>query len=98
VAPVRELMIVQTAGQFRLLQMCSDMFVGHFLHPSLEKIAFLRARISTAIHHFGTFDTDLVLRPGPVSSSGHLAAPRAKGTALSLNINSVMETGHRVKF
>jgi hypothetical protein len=41
VATVRELVKVQAAGKFGLLQVCSDMFVRHLLHAGLKEVVFL---------------------------------------------------------
>ncbi len=44
VARVRELVVVETAGELRLLQVRGDVLVGHLLHPGLEEICFLQRR------------------------------------------------------
>jgi hypothetical protein len=40
-ASVGELVVVETAGQLGLLEVCSDVLVGHLLHAGLEEIVFL---------------------------------------------------------
>lgn len=42
VASVRELVIVETASKLRLLEVGSDMLVGHLLHSSLEEVVLLQ--------------------------------------------------------
>lgn len=39
-----QLVVMETAGQLGLLQMCGDMLVGHFLQASLQEINFLFQR------------------------------------------------------
>lgn len=39
---MRQLVIVQAASQLGLLQMSSDMLVGHLLHAGLEEVVLLR--------------------------------------------------------
>ena len=48
VAAVAELVVMETAGKLRLLQVGRDMLVGHFLHPRLEQISFLHTVIVNA--------------------------------------------------
>ena len=38
-----ELVVVEAAGQFGFLQMCGDVFVGHFVEASLDEVGFLNA-------------------------------------------------------
>ena len=38
-----ELVVVEAAGQFGFLEMCGDVFVGHFVEASLDEVGFLNA-------------------------------------------------------
>lgn len=40
-APVRQLMVVQTAGKLSLLQVCGNVLVRHLLHAGLQEVVFL---------------------------------------------------------
>ena len=40
-ASVGELVVVQTACKFGLLEMSSNVLVGHLLHAGLKKVGFL---------------------------------------------------------
>jgi len=41
VATVRQLMEVQAAGKLGLLEVCSNVLVGHLLHAGLEEVVLL---------------------------------------------------------
>ena len=73
---MRQLVVVQTASQLSLLQVGSNMLVGHLLHAGLEEVIFLRScqytfedtLLGTAYLFFG---------PRPVAASRHLAGSKA---------------------
>jgi hypothetical protein len=46
VAPMRKLVVVKTASQLSFFQVSGNMFVGHLLETSLEKINFLHCCVS----------------------------------------------------
>jgi hypothetical protein len=81
VAAMGELMVVKAASQLCLLQVGSNMLVGHFLQAGLEEVVFLR---SSAFG--GSTWKPLELRaylffgPGAVSSGGReLPSPHLRG-------------------
>jgi hypothetical protein len=46
VAPMRQLVVVETASQLSLFQVSGNVFVGHLLEAGLEKINFLKCCVS----------------------------------------------------
>jgi hypothetical protein len=46
VAPMRKLVVVQTASQLSLFQVSGNMFIRHFLEAGLEKVNFLQCSVS----------------------------------------------------
>jgi hypothetical protein len=51
VAPMRKLVVVETASQLSLFQVSGNVFVGHLLETSLEKINFLKCCVSYEQKH-----------------------------------------------
>jgi hypothetical protein len=76
---VRELVIVQAAGQLGLLEVGSDVLVWHLLHAGLEEVVLLRSGLVLVCLQWRCGGHYLFFRPRPVSSGGHLPSTKAGG-------------------
>lgn len=71
VAPMRQLVVVKTTSQLSLFQVSSNVFVGHLLEASLEKINFLHCGVSKESKHEGEHvrtSSSLQALPPPVDA------------------------------
>jgi hypothetical protein len=64
--------VVETASQLSLFQVSGNVFVGHLLEASLEKVNFLKCCVSLESKHREHIYSYLILAPSSSTASGCL--------------------------